>query len=143
MFLHPAYNNNLFTKKCKSCDLDAKVEFRSGTVSYYRNKNAGIYNFCSFECMDKFNRTKKCWFCSYYSDLISCESGFMVCTSSEYWKYSCHNKYYIRARYNLILDEDPFNDDDYDKIIESYILPDEYKEYIVKHNDNDSDNDSK
>ncbi|AAV51147.1 hypothetical protein [Acanthamoeba castellanii mimivirus] len=142
MFLHPSYRNNLFSTKCGTCDLDAKVEFRSGTVTFYRNKNGSIYNFCSFECMDKFNRTKICWFCSYHSDLVSCESGFMICTSDTYWKYSCRDKYYIRLKHDLILEDDPLTDDDYDKISESDSLPDEYKEYVVKHDSDNSDNDS-
>ena len=47
MFLSLSYKNDLFTIKCETCGFDAKVEFRSGTVSFYRNKNSGIYNFCS------------------------------------------------------------------------------------------------
>ena len=73
--------------------------------------------------MDKFNRTEKCWFCSYGGDLVSCDSGFMVCTSREYWKYSCYDKYCIRKQHNMILDENPLSNDDYDKIKESDVLP--------------------
>ncbi|AGF85716.1 hypothetical protein QJ854_gp066 [Moumouvirus goulette] len=130
MFLHPSYKNTLFTSKCETCGLEAKAEFRSGTVTYYRNKNSGIYNFCSKECMDKFNRTEKCWFCSYHSDLVSTESGFMVCTSNEYWKYSCHDKYCLRKEYNLILEDDPIPEEIYDEIVKSGEVPDEYKEYL-------------
>ncbi|AUV58064.1 hypothetical protein [Bandra megavirus] len=141
MFLHPSYNDNLFTTKCGMCDLDAKAEYRSGTVTYYRNKNSSIHNFCSAECMDKYNRTKKCWFCSYHSDLVSTDSGFMVCTSTEYWDFSCLDKYNIRKNHNLILEWNPFCDDDYEILSKSDIIPDEYKEYLVNNNDDNDNND--
>nr|WBF71165.1 hypothetical protein [Megavirus caiporensis] len=142
MFLHPSYKDNLFTTECGMCDSDAKAKYRSGTVTYYRNKNSGIHNFCSAECMDKYNRTKKCWFCSYHSDLVPTDSGFMVCTSTEYWDFSCLDKYNIRKNHGLILEQDPFYDSDYGILSKSDIIPDEYKEYLVNDNDNDDNDDN-
>lgn len=90
-------------KKCHSCQNSIFNEnYHSFYSSYYRNKSTRVY-FCSEQCLNKFNVTKKCKFCNYSSDLINTDSGFMVCTSNEYWIYSCAQKYDLRKKYNLDL----------------------------------------
>lgn len=118
MYLHPSYRKTLQTQKCGMCDNEAKVEYLSGYNSFYRNKSAGDYNFCSAECLDKFNRTKKCWFCSYGGDLVDTDDNFKVCTSNTYWEFSCSDKYGMRKNRGLPVESDPYSDDDYKKMNE-------------------------
>jgi len=106
---------------CEICDKPAKHEYMSWTSSYYRNKSYS-HTFCSDECLKKFNKNHKCYFCSYHSDLESTNDGFMVCTSKEYWKYSCQEKYEIMHLHGLNYDT-RLDDNDMDLIINKEYLP--------------------
>ncbi len=79
---------------CEMCYKDSKADFFSQTTTYYRNKIARHYYFCSDECKTTFDNTRKCKYCGYHSDLVKMD-GFMLCTSDSYWipTPSCHDKY--------------------------------------------------
>ena len=100
--------------KCIMCDNEHNSKYESFTMSYYRNKTSGVYYFCSANCTELFNKTKKCWFCSYYGDLCDTNCGFMACTSNGYWRYSCYDKFEIRRNAGLdIMTDNYFNDYNY------------------------------
>ena len=86
--------------KCGICEKEADMKYESVTTDYCWCKATNYY-FCSAECMDKFNRTKKCRVCNSHSNLVETEDNFMVCTSKEYWDFSCEEKYNIWKKYNL------------------------------------------
>ena len=116
---------------CDTCgkELPANPKYESWTASYYRNKTSGKYYFCSENCMNEFNKTRKCHFCSYYGDLVETENGYMACTSDEHWKYSCLDKYQIRKKFNLDQDIN-IDDEECDYVKQNNCLPKILREYI-------------
>ncbi|EFA75029.1 hypothetical protein PPL_11714 [Heterostelium album PN500] len=74
--------NYLYMKHCAICGKNAVKEYFSQTSSYYRNRASANYNFCSNGCMEEFDNTRKCRYCSYYEKLVQVPCGFMLCTNS-------------------------------------------------------------
>lgn len=109
-------SNYLWNETCRKCPKPAKREFYCQTCSFLRNKAGGHHNFCSEECMDLFKRNDQCWYCGYGGDLIPAEDGFMVCTNTDYWKYSCHQKYLLSKQNNRSLSPGGYTTDDYDEL---------------------------
>lgn len=115
---------------CGICNKPSVNDFVSYTTSYYRNKGYP-HHFCSDECMKQFNATKKCKFCSYADDLVTTTEGFMVCTSDEYWKYSCNDRYKVMQKYGL--DHNiTLNDNDMEWIMQKEYLPEHLENYVTK-----------
>lgn len=113
MFGRPGDENILWTTKCAICNSDAKTAYRSQVSSGLRCKSGGDYNFCSKECMDKFNRTRRCWFCRYPGELYDTGEGYMAC--NDYWchvRYSCLDRFNLRKKCGLELENDKYWNDD-------------------------------
>ncbi|CAH6419991.1 Hypothetical protein HVR_LOCUS1048 [uncultured virus] len=93
-FGRPGDEKIIWTKDCAQCETPALAQYQAQYSSYYRNKSAGNFNFCSAECQDCFIRTKMCYYCYYPDDLKYIEDkNFMLCTDRGR-DPSCYDKYY-------------------------------------------------
>ena len=88
-------NKEYSVKICHNCTNKENNNIETRTMTYYRSRTSSIYYFCSNECKKIYNDKNVCRYCSYYSDLVKVDEGYVVCISDEFWNPTCYDKYLI------------------------------------------------
>lgn len=123
---------------CRMCVRKFEKQYSSCIHTFDGNRINETFYFCRKECMDKFNKTKKCYFCSYYGDLKEID-GYMVCISPTNSKYSCIDKYELKKKYGIPIGQDMY-DRDYDFMVNNKCPPTDIQHLFLELQNNYANN---